>query len=323
MSMDIDLDKSTIVRSLNGPTDGPQRRSPKPRSLRSFERAALRHIAWTGWRALSLVMPEVAEERAALRFQTPRRVGYRWLRGTGGIPRPPVVPGLVSERFTIKSRGRSLAAWQWGTGPTVLLSHGWNGSGAQMRAFISPLVALGFRVVTFDQPAHGASEGERSNIADFCDAVLSAASDLEPVHAVIGHSLGATAIALALSLGLDAKRVVLLAPALALAPFVRAFASSLGFDRAAQERVLGRVQASIGKKIASLDVATLAPHMTRPALLVHDPADREVPFEGTKELARRWAGAKLLEIAGGHTGVLVAPSAVQAVVSFVEACADA
>jgi len=35
--------------------------------------------------------------------------------------------------------------------------HGWNGRGAQLGAFAPELVRVGFRVVTFDTPAHGRS----------------------------------------------------------------------------------------------------------------------------------------------------------------------
>ena len=43
-----------------------------------------------------------------------------------------------------------MKAWSWGSGPTVLLVHGWNGRGTQLGAFIEPLVARGYQVVAFD-----------------------------------------------------------------------------------------------------------------------------------------------------------------------------
>jgi len=42
--------------------------------------------------------------------------------------------------------GRRIEMWKWGRGPAVLLAHGWGGRGAQLGAFVDPLVARGFSV---------------------------------------------------------------------------------------------------------------------------------------------------------------------------------
>ena len=43
--------------------------------------------------------------------------------------------------------------YSWGSGPTVLLVHGWEGRGSQLSAFAPALVKAGFRVVAVDMPA--------------------------------------------------------------------------------------------------------------------------------------------------------------------------
>ena len=35
------------------------------------------------------------------------------------------------RRFAVQSEGQELAAWEWGTGPTVLLVHGWGSRAAR------------------------------------------------------------------------------------------------------------------------------------------------------------------------------------------------
>ena len=67
--------------------------------------------------------------------------------------------------------GQRVAGWSWGDGPAVYLVHGWAGVGGQLAAFVPPLLAGGFRVVTFDAPGHGASAGRRSSIIHFADAL--------------------------------------------------------------------------------------------------------------------------------------------------------
>ncbi len=61
----------------------------------------------------------------------------------------------AAERIPFEHRGKPLAVYAWGEGPTVLLAHGWNGRATQFWSFIDPLVDAGFRALSFDMPAHG------------------------------------------------------------------------------------------------------------------------------------------------------------------------
>jgi hypothetical protein len=96
------------------------------------------------FRLLARVAPGLSDRRAAALFGTPRRPGR---------PGEPATPGLVAERLTVPSGRFRLAAWAWGSGPTVVLAHGWNGHAAQLSEFIAPLVESGFRPV--ERPCAG------------------------------------------------------------------------------------------------------------------------------------------------------------------------
>ena len=63
--------------------------------------------------------------------------------------------------------GGELAITTWGeSGPAVLLMHGWGGARAQMTGFVNPLLSAGYRVVAYDQPAHGESDGKLTNLLE-------------------------------------------------------------------------------------------------------------------------------------------------------------
>ncbi|HZM20888.1 MAG TPA: alpha/beta fold hydrolase, partial [Anaerolineales bacterium] len=65
------------------------------------------------------------------------------------------------SNYRLSFDGGELAVTTWGnSGPTVLLMHGWGGSRAQMTRFVDPLLSAGNRVVAYDQPAHGDSDGK-------------------------------------------------------------------------------------------------------------------------------------------------------------------
>jgi len=61
-----------------------------------------------------------------------------------------VPPRLVAEplpeggeRFEVDSLGATVRGHVWGTGPVAYLVHGWGGNGAQLAAFVRPLLADG------------------------------------------------------------------------------------------------------------------------------------------------------------------------------------
>ena len=80
-------------------------------------------------------------------------------------------PRRTAEPLAVVHRGQALAVESWGAGPTVLLVHGWNGRGAQLGAFAPALVKSGYRVVTFDTPAHGRSPGRATNLPEISEAI--------------------------------------------------------------------------------------------------------------------------------------------------------
>jgi pimeloyl-ACP methyl ester carboxylesterase len=264
-------------------------------------------------RGLSRIHPMLAEHLTIRLFSTPPR------------PRPPVDPSppeLPGTRRIFSWGGRSLAGWQWGAGPTILLSHGWGGHAGHLTAFIPALVAAHHAVIAFDHPAHGQSTGARSNMLEFRDAVLAVARSCSPVG-IIGHSLGATATILALDRGLQVGRVALIAPPLDPAGFARPFAESLGLAeprvRAIEDRLRQFVQADLGDR----DAVTVGKTQTLPALFIHDRDDRAVPFGHGQALAASWRNSKFLGTNGrGHRRILSDPDVVAAAVEFVTAQAD-
>ena len=260
-------------------------------------------------RLLSRVAPAAVERWALRLWSTPRRVQP---------PRPPEVAGLPGRRFDVPAGRERLAAWSWGSGPTVLLVHGWNGHAAQMTAFVAPLVAAGHRVVAFDQPGHGQSSGTTLSALQMRDAVLALGHQVGPLAAVVAHSLGATATVLALAEGLNAQRAVLLAPPAESPPFARAFATAMGLSAARTEGLLERVRQALGGDFARLDLRRIAPRMRIPALVIHDAEDREVPFAHGKTTAEAWPGARLHTTEGlGHTRLLRTPALIDEVTDFI------
>ena len=274
---------------------------PLPRKIDGVPR-----LLRAGFRALEAVAPSAAVAIAnRLYFQPLAKIG----------PRKPEAPPLRTHRFTLRDGGSALAIYDWADGPTVLLAHGWNGAAAQMTGFVVPLVRAGYFVAALDMPAHGESEGTRTNVSEFADAIARLGRRLGPVHAVIGHSLGGTAAALAVVRGLAVRRLALLAPPAGMSQFARRFAEALGLGERAAAELDARAHQSVGGAQA-IDV--LARAKPTPMLVMHDPADREVPFADGQRIAAAWPGARFEPAPGrGHTRILRDGEVIRRVVDFI------
>jgi pimeloyl-ACP methyl ester carboxylesterase len=220
----------------------------------------------------------------------------------------------------VEHRGRRIATWSWGSRshPAVLLVHGWGGSAAHMRALVRPLLAGGLRVVAFDQPAHGWSEGSLTGLPDLADVLIEVAWDHGGVRAVVAHSFGGPAAALALARGLPAERAVLVAAPSDLVGYSRRFARWHWIPESVRSAMQAAIEERFGVRWAELEIDRLAPRLAARALLVHDREDQVVPWTQGRAFAEHWPGARFLLTAGlGHGRILQDEGVVRAVADFV------
>lgn len=213
---------------------------------------------------------------------------------------------------------RHISLLTWGEGPTVLLAHGWSGRGSQMGAFVSGLVAGGFRVVAFDAPGHGDSDGRLTGLPEIAEAIQKIAKQEGPIHAVVAHSLGTAATTLALSRGLIVDRLVYISPPEDPGAFLFRAARFLGFSdaaaRLARERIQRRFKASFDEARGKV----LAPAMTADLLVIHDLDDEEIQHQEGALLAEVWPGAALVTTHGlGHHRIVRAPEVVELTVGMI------
>lgn len=264
--------------------------------------------------ATSTLAPHRAAETAARLFMTPPRFPHsaRELEslaaGTG---------------FTVATPRGAVAAWRFGAAhrPVVLLSHGWGGRGAQLRAFVPALLEAGYQPVVFDHLGHGFSEGRESSLVHFTLALESIAQSLEAggarVAGAVGHSLGAAAIGAWANQTRRAIRVVLVAPPTSLQRYSGCFARRLGIPEPVRRAMQELFERRLGKPWKEFELPHSVAHVRAAALVVHDAGDREVDFGAGLALARAWPGARLVRTTGlGHRAILRDPTVVADTIDF-------
>ena len=264
--------------------------------------------------ASALLFPDVATALAERMFLTPPRARDAAASALD----------LVDARSSfLEHRGRHIAMWRWGSreAPAVVLAHGWGGYAAQMRAFVFPLLQAGYRVIAYDQPAHGVSEGRLTGLPDFADVLAEVAGLHGNVDAVIAHSLGGAAAALALANGkVSFKKAVLVSPPSDLVGYSRRFARWYWMPEAVRRGMQAAIEERYGVRWENLEVPRVAPRLSAQALVIHDRDDRLMPWTHGAAVARHWPGAKLMSTEGlGHRRILSDERVTRAAAEFIAA----
>jgi pimeloyl-ACP methyl ester carboxylesterase len=207
-------------------------------------------------------------------------------------------------------------------GPVVLLVHGWGGSARQMLALAESVSQRGLRPVLVDLPAHGRSAGSVSNLPQFARAIDYVAARLvqdgHTLRAIVAHSLAANAAAFAVSRGLPAERLVLLAPPASPREYTRMFAHVFGLSEATRAAMQKRIEAREGVLMPQFEPAAVGPRVRMPTLLVHDRGDSINRFADGMAYAHEIRDARLLATEGlGHRKLLKDAQVLGEVATFV------
>lgn len=265
-----------------------------------------------GFAVGSRLLPDSTLARAARLFTTPFASSRRRALATDPLD--------AREARIAGPDGVPVATYVWGDParePYVLFSHGWSSHGTRITPWLPALRAAGYAVVAFDQPGHGRSGGQYITLPGFADTLTAVGRHYGPAAAVIGHSLGGAAAAVALSRGMVAERAILIAPAAdplaAMERFSRMVWLAEGFAR----RMGAWFERQTRIPMDELQAHRAAPRIGRPALIVHDVEDREVPWAEGERYARFWQGARLLSTRGlGHNRVVEHPAVIADALRF-------
>lgn len=236
-------------------------------------------------------------------------------------PRPPRSSRALvladGKSFRISTPQGAIGLQRDGTGPAVLLVHGWEGQASDMAPLANGLRTAGFSVTVMHLPAHGDSAGTQTSLPESARALHSVGRVLGPFHAVVAHSMGAAILAEALHLGLEASRVVMISAPARYEHYVRRFATQAGLDAEETHAMLDILSTRTGTNVRDVSVPGRAPGLIQPALFIHSADDRAVPIEDSLASAAAWPGARHVRVERlGHMRLLSDPMVVAETVGF-------
>ena len=228
------------------------------------------------------------------------------------------------NNYRLPFDGGELAVTTWGSnGPAVLLMHGWGGARAQMTGFVDSLLFAGYRVVAYDQPAHGDSTGKMTNLLEIAPTMELIAKQEGNFDAIIAHSFGTliTSYALVNRNFPPPERLIYFGAFNQLLDSLPRFQVLAGLSDEIIDGLRDMIYDNFGKDVLDAIVnEKLAPQINIPALMFHDLTDNVTPIEDSRAIARIWKHAQLIETEGlGHRGALQSKLIYEQVVKFLKA----
>ena len=226
---------------------------------------------------------------------------------------------VSADMSTLNINGADVTVWSWGQGKPVLFIHGWSGRGTQGVHFMKPLLDHGYRLISYDAPAHGETAGKQTNMLEIAEVVLALCDRYGPFHGTITHSFGGMIMAYACTRGYKTDSAVCICPPATIDSILGNFQQALAIpDRVLcfmREKLYASYGDELDKRISTLNnVRTLS----IPALIIHDDRDEDISWQDGKAVAQAWPGAKFILSHGlGHRRILRDKDTVKAVTNFI------
>lgn len=231
---------------------------------------------------------------------------------------------LNARQLELQARARSfhldcklgkIQVMEWGSGPVILLVHGWGGRALQMDSFVPALVDKGFKVVAFDHKGHGESSTNFSSFLEIVAGTDLLVSRYAPViYGVLAHSIGSNSAFKVCEKFERRLKVAVVSPMEGFPRWLEKMRRKLGIDENLFANVIAGIEAETGLNLieqCSLDFDKIGRH---DVFLVHDRFDRINKVTASHALHRSLPGSSLMETEMlGHSRILANPAVVDRV----------
>ncbi len=227
------------------------------------------------------------------------------------------------EEFRNPKKKLKLTCYSWGKGDkTVLLVHGWDARAADFYKMIPALVEQGYKVISFDGPGHGQSEGERSNLVDFKELMYKMIKKKIGVpYAIIGHSMGGGAATyLLMDYDIQVKRLVTIAIPTVSKRFFDGMFSAMKVPQKTQRTFYKSMAEEFGEPIEKYNlIERKEPIKADEILMVYDEDEDVVPYTDVKEFLGRHPEIKTFNKRGiGHYSIIKNKEVIEKIIEFLK-----
>lgn len=218
----------------------------------------------------------------------------------------------------------TLQGYRWGneSHPIVLLVHGWSTTARSMTHFADILLKHNYQVISYDALRHGHSKGKFSDLSSWADSIQAVMKHIGSVECIVAHSFGGLSVTVASKLGLDTKKLVLVAPIHDIISVADNFAKHLNIPLEIAQKMRtytwNHNKTNFNKYGTNWqDISISNFHV--PTLLFHDNQDREIGIEHSEQICKMWPWARLVTTEGlGHRIILDDDAVAQKMLEFIQ-----
>ena len=204
----------------------------------------------------------------------------------------PAIFNHATKQTVILENKTKIHGFEWipnnGNGQTVLIAHGYASYAYKFEQYITPLLKMGYRVLAFDAPGHGQSEGKYINVVVYQEAIQQIMQQCGTVNHFIGHSLGALTLSLIAEKGdkvLD-RKFVLIAPATKTTTTFANFFKMMHFNEVMKAAFIKEVTSRTHHTIEHFAADRALTNYKGALLWVHDVEDMVCPYKDLEEFQK-------------------------------------
>lgn len=233
---------------------------------------------------------------------------------------PPFTPQGYSVS-TFKLNRKTVYYWCAGSGPSVLLVHGWASCGNQMAMSAQALLDNGYKVIWMDAPAHGQSTGWQTNLFE-CAEAISEIQKLEGnFEALVAHSFGVPCSLYAIKKGLVTNKLIAISTPATATGLIDKFCKIIKANKKTHQSLIHRMNKFIGDlSIAEIDAEDMAREINQQCLVIHDKHDRMISSkEGLAVQKNLKHSIFMLTERLGHNRILNDPQVISKCIEFIKA----
>lgn len=245
----------------------------------------------------SLFVPKKIAEKVFVLFCTPRK--GKVVKGQKGFLED-------AKDLILGEENNSIQTYRWkGSGPTVLLMHGWESNSFRWRNFVPRLQKENYNIVAMDAPGHGNSSGNVLNLPLYSACAQRVINTYNPTY-VISHSLGGMAILYNLykyeTDNKTVEKIVTLGSPSELSDFMKQYKNILGLNNRMMRLLENYFIETFGFKFADFSSSKFVKQVTKKGLLIHDELDIVAPYWSSEQVHANWKNSRLITTKGlGHS----------------------
>lgn len=245
---------------------------------------------------------------------------YLWFHpGRQSVQKTQGVYPQGRQSFQLKIKNKTVHYWCAGSGPGVLLVHGWGSSGKQMAKLGQALFEKGFKVIWFDAPAHGESSGWRTDLFEVSETILKIQQQQGEFKALLAHSFGVPCSLYAVGSGLVVNKIVAIATPATAIGLIEKFCKIIKANNSTYDWLVKRIERFLGETtMDQISAQSMALNIDQQCLVIHDKHDRMISYKEGVAVHGNLRHSTFIETQHlGHNKVLYDPKVISHCEQFI------